>query len=205
MVYSDAEIRDIFRKAQDKEAQVKVLAELNGTDLETMSRKLMDLGLIKTLVREKVSFDEIRAMELYNEGLCDFDIAETLGVGVQGFSVWRRNKGLPPHRKPGSGTAPGSRRKAKAKSIYELKANPPVPAQEPLPDAARESGSMTVACLLDILSDFASRYPDAKVYLDGLRVPCVRMSVLCEPGEMAEAEIYLLEAEAAGDKKGRKQ
>lgn len=195
MVYSDAEIRDIFRNAQDKEAQVQVLAELNGTDLETMSRKLMDLGLIKALVREKVSFDEIRAMELYNEGLCDLDIAETLGVGVQGLSVWRRNQGLPPHRKPGSGTAPGSRRKPKAKSIEELKANPPAPLVQP----------MTVACLLDILSDFASRYPDAKVYLDGLRVPCVRMSVLCEPGEMAEAEIYLLEAEAAGDKKGRKQ
>jgi len=208
MIYTDDEIRDSFRKAQDKKAQVRVLAELNGTDVETMGKKLVELGLIPAPPAPKVPpFDEARAMELYNEGLCDLDIAEMLGVSVQTFSIWRRNHNLPSNRKPGSGTAPGSRRKTKAKSIDELKASPPVsaPAPEPLPDAARESGSMTVACLLDILSDFARRYPDAKVYLDGLRVPEVRMSVLCAPGCAAEAEIYLLEAEAAGDKKGRKQ
>lgn len=185
MVYSDQEIRDIFRKAQDKEEQVRILAELNGTDLETMSRKLMDLGLVEALVREKVSFDEIRAMELYNEGLCDLDIAETLGVGVQGFSVWRRKQGLPPHRKPGSGTAPGSRRKPKEKSIDELKAAPPVPLDQP----------MTVVRLLDILSDFAGKYPDATVYLEGQCELSVMMSVLCSPGCPAEAEVYLVRAD----------
>ena len=159
MVYSDAEIRDIFRKAQDKEAQVQVLAELNGTDLETMSRKLMDLGLIKTPVRKKVPFDEARAMELYNEGLCDLDIAEMLGVSVQTFSIWRRNQNLPSNRKPGSGTAPGSRRKTKAKSIDELKASPPMPLDPPI----------TVRELLRILQVLEAGHPDAIVWC-GLRM-----------------------------------
>ena len=156
MIYTDDEIRDSFRKAQDKKAQVRVLAELNGTDVETMGKKLVELGLIPAPPAPKVPpFDEARAMELYNEGLCDLDIAEMLGVSVQTFSIWRRNHNLPSNRKPGSGTAPGSRRKTKAKSIDELKASPPMPLDPP----------MTVRELLRILQVLEAGHPDAIVWV----------------------------------------
>jgi len=156
MIYTDDEIRDSFRKAQDKKAQVRVLAELNGTDVETMGKKLVELGLIPAPpAPKKPPFDEARAMELYNEGLCDLDIAEMLGVSVQTFSIWRRNHNLPSNRKPGSGTAPGSRRKTKAKSIDELKASPPMPLDPP----------MTVRELLRILQVLEAGHPDAIVWV----------------------------------------
>lgn len=156
MIYTDDEIRDSFRKAQDKKAQVRVLAELNGTDVETMGKKLVELGLIPAPPAPKEPpFDEARAMELYNEGLCDLDIAEMLGVSVQTFSIWRRNHNLPSNRKPGSGTAPGSRRKTKAKSIDELKASPPMPLDPP----------MTVRELLRILQVLEAGHPDAIVWI----------------------------------------
>lgn len=203
MIMTDGEIITSYNQAKDKKAQVTVLADLNVVSVMEMEIHLEELGLLKrsaprppAQLKSKPVLDELRAMELFREGKSDLEISEMLGEPITKVKDWRRRNGF---LRPRGGSRPGTPRKKKAE------VQPAAPAPEPLPDAARESGSMTVACLLDILSDFASRYPDAKVYLDGLRVPCVRMSVLCEPGEMAEAEIYLLEAEAAGDKKGRKQ
>jgi len=200
MVMTDGEIIASYNQAENKKKQIAVLADLNATSRSEMELHLEELGLLKrnavagVPMKGKPVLDELRAMELFKEGKTDLEIAEMLGEPVTKVREWRRRNGFLRHR---GGSRPGPRKKAEVK--------PAAPAPEPLPDAARESGSMTVACLLDILSDFARRYPDAKVYLDGLRVPEVRMSVLCAPGCAAEAEIYLLEAEAAGDKKGRKQ
>lgn len=203
MIMTDGEIITSYNQAKNKKSQVTVLADLNAVSVMEMELHLETLGLLTRSspkppapLKSKPVMDELRAMELFKEGKSDLEISEMLGEPITKVKDWRRRNGF---LRPRGGSRPGIPRKKKAE------VQPAAPAPEPLPDAARASGSITVTCLLDILSDFAGKYPDAKVYLDGQRMLGVRMSVLYEPGGPAEAEIYLLEAEAAGDKKRRKQ
>lgn len=156
MIYSDSEIRENWRKAKDKDAQVQVLAELNGTDVKTMGKKLVELGLLpEPPAPKKPPFDEVRAMELYNEGLCDLDIAEMLGVSKETVGPWRRGKNLPPHRQKGTGLKPASRRKKAPKKMDSADAVPsPLPIETP----------MTVRELLRILQVLEAGHPEAIVW-----------------------------------------
>jgi hypothetical protein len=153
MTYSDAEIRESWRKAKDKENHVQVLAELNGTDVKTMGKKLVELGLISAPpAPKKPPFDEARAMELYNEGLCDLDIAECLGVSKETVGPWRRSKDLPPNRQTGSGVH-HSPKPRKAKPVKT----------EPLPPTVEVP--MTVRELLRILQVLEAGHPDAIIWI----------------------------------------
>ncbi len=51
-------------------------------------------------VMSYIFLDKERAMELYNDGLCDRDIAEKCGVKSAAVGVWRRKAGLPPNKPP---------------------------------------------------------------------------------------------------------
>ena len=48
----------------------------------------------------RIFLDKEMAMDLYNQGLCDRDIAEECGVKVACVGEWRRKAGLPPHKPP---------------------------------------------------------------------------------------------------------
>lgn len=153
MIYTDEEIRSSWRKAKDKDNQVQVLAELNGTDVKTMGKKLVELGLISAPpAPKKPPFDEGRAMELYNEGLCDLDIAECLGVSKETVGLWRRGKDLPAHRQKGSGV----HRSPKPRKAKPVKT-------EPLPPTVEVP--MTVQELLRILQVLEAGHPDAIIWI----------------------------------------
>ena len=187
MIYSDAEIRENWRKAGNKENQVQVLAELNNVSMEDMNNKLVELGLLSEPVRSKTPFDESRALSLHAEGLCDFDIAEMLGVGVQTFSVWRREHDLPVNRKrsPGSGTQPGSRKKAKPK-------NPKI--DEETPSTLTIEKPMTLRELLRILQILEAGHPEAIVWCGPRMLQAVAFHAeLDRDGKTAHAVVELID------------
>lgn len=47
-----------------------------------------------------IFLDKERAMDLYNQGLCDRDIADECGVKPGCVGEWRRKQGLPPNKQP---------------------------------------------------------------------------------------------------------
>lgn len=107
---SDHEILYEYTHAANRAAQVSILADLNAVSEAEMREKLQALGAAdlppvkrgKPQIRRKVGLDECRAMELYNEGLCDLDMAETLGVSRKTVADWRKKNALKVHRqRPG--------------------------------------------------------------------------------------------------------
>lgn len=186
MIYSDAEIRESWRKAADKDGQVQVLAELNGTDVMTMGKKLMEMGLISVLpAAKKPPFDEIRAMELYNEGLCDLDIAEVLGVSKKSVGLWRRGKDLPPHRQVGSGLKSTGRKKKAPKKVDDGGG---------VPSGLSIEQPMTVRELLRILQVLEAGHPEAIVWVGPRTLQGVALHAeLDRDGKAAHAVVELID------------
>ena len=105
MYMTDVEILQSWNQAKDQPAQLGVLADLNAVSKAEMRDKLLALGAENVPVLHKRmrpgrsgpekgkspnrKLDELRAMELYNEGLCDLDLAEALGVSKPVVCKWR--------------------------------------------------------------------------------------------------------------------
>lgn len=105
MFMSDDEIRSSYRDAARPRDQIKVLAELNDVTEAEMRQKLEELGCkvekkrgrkpgSKPTGKPAEPIDELRAMELWQEGLCDLDIAEALGVMEWKIRTWRQRMRL---------------------------------------------------------------------------------------------------------------
>ena len=92
---TDSEIIGSWRRAQDKRAQVKILADLNAVTAQEMQAKLEELQLWpeKKPARE-LTERERKVEELVGEGLDDVDIAERLGLSVWTAGDTRRKLGL---------------------------------------------------------------------------------------------------------------
>jgi len=113
------EIRTSFRLAKDKRNQIEVLADLNRCSPWCIATLLDEMGELRqhdlkpdmfsnhfTPVggtkktnsrgqkRPRVVMDEIRAMELYEDGLDDLAMSEALGVGVCRVEEWRKRMHL---------------------------------------------------------------------------------------------------------------
>lgn len=172
MQMSDHEILYHYNHAADQAAQVKILAELNAVDVPTMRNKLLDLGAQNVAPVEKlprrmggVSFDENRAEELYNDGLCDHDIAECLGISRSTVADWRRRNGLECHRAP-----PGYIKGKKREEIPEPEDAPepePEPTEPPEPAAQEEPPRMSIEGLLRVAGQMQQAFPQAEITVDG--------------------------------------
>ena len=126
---TDGEIITDFRQAKDPTEQIKILADLNCVSREQMREKLRSLGLldrrggpVTVLPPAPASvgkgprippIDELRAMELWREGLDDLAISECLGVPISRVSAWRRRMHLYMPR----GGAAQKKKKEKAKAM----------------------------------------------------------------------------------------
>lgn len=111
---SDGEIITDFRQAKDQMAQIEILADQNCVSKAEMREKLQELGLLPGEPPPKPEqkpepkpepapilpaphkqpparppMDELRAMELFREGLDDLQIAETLGETKNRVIEWR--------------------------------------------------------------------------------------------------------------------
>ena len=86
MQMSDHELLYEYRHAVNRKAQIGVLADLNAVSVAAMHQKLEMLGAedlpplrdipAPIALRQTVHIDEERAMQLYNAGTCDLDMAE---------------------------------------------------------------------------------------------------------------------------------
>ena len=145
---TDGEIITDFRQAKDQTAQIEILADLNCVSREQMREKLRSLGLldrrggpVTVLPPAPASvgkgphippIDELRAMELFNEGLEDLAIAEVLGETVTRVKEWRRRTRLLRPR----GGASEKQKKQRAEGLYGK--NPPKEAFRPKKKSAVE-------------------------------------------------------------------
>ena len=204
MQMSDHEILYHYNHAVDQAAQVKILAELNAVDVPTMRNKLLDLGAQNVTPVEKlprrmggVRFDENRAEELYNDGLCDHDIAECLGIGKSTVADWRRRNGLACHRAP-----PGYIKGKKRSQIQESEEVPPEPTEPPEPVTAEQPPAeevppekpprMSVEGLLRVTEQMREAFPQAEITADGRYVRDILVSVFYNSDGMADSAVMNL-------------
>lgn len=193
---SDHEILYHYNHAADQAAQVKILAELNAVDVPTMRNKLLDLGAQNVAPVEKlprrmggVSFDENRAEELYNDGLCDHDIAECLGISGSTVADWRRRNGLACHRAP-----PGYIKAKKKSAEPEDAPEPePEPTEPPEPAAQEEPPRMSIEGLLRVAGQMQQAFPQAVITAGGRYLRDIRIHVAYNAdGEVVSAEMELV-------------
>lgn len=171
---SDEEIKTMFREAKNKSEQVKILADMNLVNKHQMYNKLKELGCDISSVkaprakgggRPKADpIDEIRAMVLYNEGLDDLAISESLGCSVSKVSAWRRMMKLP--------------MQTKAVDVQEVVEEKPVEAI-PLETPRQNPAYLTAGALLKILQRVCDGYAEDEVIImaSGINVRDVIVSV----------------------------
>lgn len=158
---TDGENITDFRHAKDQTAQIEILADQNCVSREQMREKLRELGLLpgeptpkpepqpepqpdpkpepepilptpRKQTPARPPMDELRAMELFNEGLEDLAIAEVLGETVTRIKEWRRRTRLLRPR----GGASEKQKKQRAEGLYGK--NPPKEAFQPKKKSAVE-------------------------------------------------------------------
>ncbi len=112
---TDGEIASMWRTCKDRNEQVNILADLNVRSRAEVLGKLRELGCDLRGVRmhktgggapRKPPIDELRAMQLYEEGLVDLDIAEALGESKHRVADWRKRMELRPNRAKKTKAAP---------------------------------------------------------------------------------------------------
>lgn len=98
---SDSEILSMWRTCKNRNDQVQILADLNVKTRAEVLDKLRELGCDMRGVRtrkggapKKPPMDELRAMDLYREGLDDLAISEALGESMERVKNWRRRMKL---------------------------------------------------------------------------------------------------------------
>lgn len=176
MEMDKSEIAVSFRLAKDKKAQIETLADLNqcspwriATLLDEMgelraydltpdmfSRHFTPVGGTKKTKsrgqkRPRVVMDEIRAMELYEEGLDDLAMSEALGVGVCRVEEWRKRMHLKTQKR---------RKKAENVKKEAKPAQPPEQAEQYQtatasgdPAAAPETSPLTLGEFLRLVTE----------------------------------------------------
>ena len=94
---TEEEVRRKYNEAEDKEYMVEVLAGLTCASATEIMRFLglesKPKGLDKKY-KEYTRIDREKAMELYNAGHTDNEIADALGVTNKTVGSWRRGLGL---------------------------------------------------------------------------------------------------------------
>ena len=138
MQMSASEIAHSYRRNGQSREQINILAELNACSPAAIVEVLKQEGVAlppgsnshqcRPLPQAPYHIDELRAMELYREGLCDMDMAEQLGCTRSSVANWRKRMHLKAHYPQRQARKPGQ-------------TAPPVPPEEETPpDAVRDAG-----------------------------------------------------------------
>lgn len=174
---TDDEIIKMFRGAKDKQNQIEILADMNLVSKKEVCEKLQELGCDMTGIkapkgktggRKKEPIDELRAMELYQEGLDDLAIAEALGVSEYKIGKWRRMMKLPKQSQVTVET------REESGEPEEVKAD-----DIPVAEESQAPAYMTAGALLKILQRVCDGYvaDDVMIRSEGLNVRDVIVSV----------------------------
>lgn len=176
MTIDKGEIRTSFRLAKDKRNQIEVLADLNQCSPWCIATLLDEMGELRqheltpdmfsnrfvpvsadkkpkgrSPKRPRVVMDEIRAMELYEDGLDDLAMSEALGVGVCRVEEWRKRMHLKTQKR---------RKKAENVKNETKPAQPPEQAEQYQtatatgePAAAPETSPLTLGEFLRLVTE----------------------------------------------------
>lgn len=186
---SDTELVDLYDAASDKEKLIDSVAVRCHTTRAVIRERLVQLGCSEepavsassakgskspALKSKSAKFDrkpaapldELRAMELFKDGLDDLGMAETLGVSVQRVKAWRsrmhlkRPRGAAAHKKK-----PKEEADVKSKIVPETTISIPPPSPGPAPELEEQ---LTLAVFKQLLNTFLpSTLGEAKLYIDG--------------------------------------
>ena len=199
MQMSDHEILYEYRHAVNPAAQIKVLAELNAVSVGAMRNKLLDLGAELPAEPTKTprnlaasAIDHTRAWELYNEGLCDHDMAEALGVSKNTVANWRNQNDLKCHRAP-PGYIQAKKKSAEPEDAPEPDEPPEPVTEEDLPP---EPQYMSVEGLLRVTEQMHKAFPQAVITAGGRYLRDIRVHIAYNAdGEVISAEMELITEE----------
>ena len=127
---TDGEIASMWRTCKDRNEHVNILADLNVKSRVEMLGKLRELGCDLRGVRtgaygggapRKPPIDELRAMQLYRDGLDDLSISEALGESKKRVAEWRKRMKLKPNRVMKMKDAPAEEPKRKEETMESVK------------------------------------------------------------------------------------
>lgn len=184
---TDGEIASMWRTCKDRNAQVRILADLNVKTKAEVLDKLRALQCDLRGVRigktgggapKKPPMDELRAMNLYRDGLDDLAIAEALGETQNRVKDWRRRMKMKPNK---TEAAPAESRERE---------------NEPMREALAENRSpMDASALLEVLRCVCDGYDGSKVEIrvvgDGETVDNALMQVRYDAGGVADVGLSL--------------
>lgn len=185
---TDSEIASMWRTCKDRNAQVRILADLNVKTKAEVLDKLRELQRDLRGVRmakagggapKKPPMDELRAMDLYRDGLDDLAIAEALGETQNRVKDWRRRMKMRPNK---TEAAPAESREREAE------------AAEPVKNTA-DVRMMNAGTLREILEGLCQGYGGEKavVRCDGQEAREALVRVLyAADGSVATVELELL-------------
>ena len=80
----------MYRDAVQPAKMIQIIADLTMSNKATVSEFL---GLPEKQPPKRIDPD--RALELYNKGLCDSEIAKEFGTTRNAVTVWRKKNSLP--------------------------------------------------------------------------------------------------------------
>ena len=196
MQMTSSEIVSSYRQSLNHREQITILADLNSCAPTTIVEVLKQAGVelpanykapkFTPVPHTQYRIDELRAMELYKDGLSDMDIAEQLGCTRNGVVTWRKRMHLKAHypkrtpRKPGQMSLP----------VPPEEETPPdaVVAPETRPSAVPDTDvgdnavsdyhlpAIDVSVLANILRTMADTAPSTAVIVDGS--PVVRIEII---------------------------
>lgn len=175
---TDGEIASMWRTCKDRNEQLNILADLNVKSRVEMLDKLRELGCDLRGVRtgsygggapRKPPIDELRAMQLYRDGLDDLSIAEALGESKKRVVEWRKRMKLKPNRATKMKDAPAEEPQRKEETMEPVKKTETSPRE-----------GMSAGALREILEGLCRGYDGGKAVIrcDGKEVREALVSVM---------------------------
>ena len=197
MQMTSSEIVSSYRQSLNHREQITILADLNSCAPATIVEVLKQAGVelpanykapkFTPVPHTQYRIDELRAMELYKDGLSDMDIAEQLGCTRNGVATWRKRMHLKAHypkrapRKPGQMSLPvPPEEETPPDAVVAPEARPSdVPDTDVGDNAVSGHRPVSAKVLAAVLNPLAGLQPEAAVLVDG--VPVIRLEITSGP------------------------
>ena len=90
---TEEEVRYKYRKADNKEWMVRILADLTCSSEKEME-EFLDANIIGSRIRKRTYLDKELAKKLYDLGMTDGEIANKMCVSRDTIRSWRKRSGL---------------------------------------------------------------------------------------------------------------
>lgn len=90
---TEEEVRYKYRKADNKERMIQILADLTCSSEKEME-EFLNLNIIRARIHKRTYLDKELAKKLYDRGMTDGEIANEMRVSRDTIRSWRKRNGL---------------------------------------------------------------------------------------------------------------